>query len=90
MLEELNRKDKIERQSEKEQADWEIFEMFEELELDQEMQGEEQESLVKKYSKLLSEESQNNLDDIQDMIDELAMDEDDYNQDLKDDYAELD
>lgn len=56
MLEELNRKEKIERQSEKEQADWEIYEMFEELELDQEMQGEEQESLFKKYSELLSEE----------------------------------
>lgn len=56
MLEELNRKDKIERQSEKEQADWEIYEMFEELEMDQEEQGEDQQSLVKKYSKLLSEE----------------------------------
>ena len=84
MLEEMHRKDKIERQSEKEQEWWDIMEMFEELDPE-----EDQEMLIMKYDKLQKAEALKNLDDIQEMIEELEMDEDDNIDDLENDYDEL-
>ena len=66
MLDEMHRKDKIERQSEKEQEWWDIMEMFEELDPE-----EDQEMLIMKYDKLQKAEALKNLDDIQEMIEEL-------------------
>ena len=84
MLEEMHRKDKIERQSEKEQEWWDIMEMFEELDPE-----EDQEMLIMKYDKLQKAEALKNLDDIQEMMEELEMDEDDNIDDLENDYDEL-
>lgn len=84
MLEEMHRKDKIERQSEKEQEWWDIMEMFEELDPE-----EDQEMLIMNYDKLQKAEALKNLDDIQEMIEELEMDEDDNIDDLENDYDEL-
>jgi len=84
MLDEMHRKDKIERQSEKEQEWWDIMEMFEELDPE-----EDQEMLIMKYDKLQKAEALKNLDDIQEMMEELEMDEDDNIDDLENDYDEL-
>ena len=85
MLEEMNRKDKIQRQAEKEQEYWDIMKMFEELDPE-----EDQEMLIMKYDKLQKEESQKNLDDIEEMIDELEGDEAYYYDEIQDKYDDLD
>lgn len=81
----MNRKDKIQRQSEKEQEYWDIMKMFEELDPE-----EDQEMLIMKYDKLQKEESQKNLDDIEEMIDELEGDEAYYYDEIQDKYDDLD
>jgi GTP-binding protein EngB required for normal cell division len=85
MIAEMNRKDKIERQAEKEQEYWDIMEMFEELDPE-----EDQEMLIMKYDKLQKAEAQKNLDDIEEMIDELEGDEAYYNDENESKYDDLD
>jgi len=84
MIEEMNRKDKIERKAEKEQEYWDILEMFEELDPE-----EDQEMLIMKYDKLQKAEAQKNLDDIEEMIDELEADEAYYNDENESKYDDL-
>merc|ERR1719350_1642449 len=87
MIEEMNRKDKIERQAEKEREYWDIMEMFEELDPE-----EDQEMLIMKYDKLQKAEAQKNLDDIEEKMLELLdqmEDEDDRMQDLEEMFEDL-